>query len=53
LELKTLQRPFNAHEEGIALLVDMLVGMDDIALVLEYEIRDSGSDALLVPAGNQ
>jgi len=35
------------------LLIDVLVGVDDIPLVLEYKIRDGGGDAFLVRAGDQ
>jgi hypothetical protein len=52
-ELKGVQRPFDPHEKRVALLVNMLVGMDDIPLILKDKVRDSGSDAFLVAAGYQ
>ena len=50
---KAVQLPFDALDEDTFLLVGVLVGVNDVAVVAVEEIRDRGDKPLLVAAGEQ
>jgi len=47
---KGFEFPFNTHEESAILVVDILVKVDDVALVVGNKLRYLRDDALLVRA---
>jgi hypothetical protein len=51
--LKSVQFPFHAHQEQSGLGVNMIVGVNDVAVVLEEKFRDPRHQALLVRATDQ
>ena len=53
LEQEIIERPGNAHEEVFLPGIDMLVELQDVAVVLEDEVGDGVHDAALVIAVDQ
>ena len=41
---KTLQRPFQPHEERVRFLINVLVGVQDVAVVFKNKIGGGGGD---------
>src|SRR6267154_95305 len=52
-DLKSIQFPFHAHQEQSGLGINMIVGVNDVAAVLEEKFRDLGHQTLLVRATDQ
>jgi hypothetical protein len=50
---KILHLPFNAHEKDIAVGVDVLVEVGNVAVIFENEFTDSRNDAFIIGAMNK
>jgi len=48
-----LEGPFHTHEEMFLDMVDILIEIDDVTIIVGYELRDLCDDSLLVGAVEQ
>ena len=52
-QVEAFQRPFHPHQEQPGGAVLVLVGVQDVGVVLEQEVGDGRHQAFFVRAGNQ
>jgi len=50
---KAVKLPLNAHKKCVALLIDMLIGVDYITVIFKDKVRNRRGNTLLVGTGNE
>src|ERR1700675_2175405 len=51
--LKSVQLPFHAHQKQSGLRIDMIIRVNDVAVILKEEFRNPRHQTFLVRATNQ